>query len=131
MNEHGITRGIFTTTASTGAESVQITLRPSATGYLWRLIWAYGYHISGGNRDICWRWTDPDQAVSDMGHRMTLGDRVGLHFGQVNTNYAFRRDEIWISRNRYPTFLLVATGAGDDAYVQALIEEWKGVDANV
>lgn len=125
----GKTREIYVTAASTGAGNTAIALRPAA-GTCWKLLAAWAYQASGGNRAAQWTWVDPDYsggiglsiAALPTATVMPVGSQVTTPSGVL-----LLPQPIWLYRSRYLNWLWTATGAGENGYVYAMVEQYEGV----
>lgn len=121
-------RVFYDTVAAVGAGDQTIAVRPAQTGIVWRILWAYARHVSGGARQMEWEYTTPEDGTVELGGRPSISDFQGLHLGGSHVS-ASPAAEFWSTYERYPTAILTATGAGDDLFVTAVYLEYLGVES--
>lgn len=125
----GATRLIYATTVSVGAGNTQVALRPDV-GKCWKLKYAWAYQASGGNRAAQWTWVDPDYSGNLGLSIAALPAATAMPLGSQTTTPAgvlILPQEIWVYRSRYPVWLWTASGAAENGYAYALVEEFQGV----
>ena len=114
-------------TASAGAGATAVVLRPANTGQVWRLHLAQAWHDVGAGLVCNWRWDDVVTATQTMSPDVTLAQYATLDIaGWAGNTVSHRKGRLWVTYLSYPTFVFVATGAGQNGAVRSLVEEFNG-----
>ena len=125
----GKTRLVYVTAASTGAGNTTLTLRPDA-GKCWKLLMAYAYQASGGNRAAQWTFVDPVTSGNLGMSIAALPSSTAMPVGAQTTtpaNTFTLPQPVWLYRSRYMAWVWTAAGGAENGYMYALVEEYEGV----
>lgn len=110
--------------AATGVENLHGYLKPT-NGKVWKVMYAYGFHISGGNRTVTWYAADGTNTM-EMYSNSAVGDSAKIHAGLVTTTQWYDIKDMLLTITRYLDFVVAATGAGDHLYLRAIVMEYAG-----
>ena len=125
-NLNGHPRHVSVTTASAGAATTSVNLRPDS-GKIWKILSAVGFQASGGARNGGWYVTDPENpgGVNHSG-TVALNSAQRLVLGAVAAaTVPFSFESWWATQDHYFTFLWSASGAGENGYVFAEVLEYS------
>lgn len=115
--------GVTKTNASTGAAATNVYLN-APVRKVWIVIMADAYHTAGAPRQAHWRWVDP---VTPAGIALyadsALASGVGWYVSQGPTGLVSIAHPFVVTNSRYLGFRWTALGAGENAYINAVVLE--------
>jgi hypothetical protein len=110
------------TATSVGAGATPCSLRP-ALGSAYLVAGAYGYHAAGGARTCNWSHSDPVGTIN-MYADTSIAAAVQWALYTNAAGLLLFHNPFIITYRTYPTFTLVAGGAGEVVTVKALVYEF-------
>lgn len=123
----GKTRIIYVNEVSVGAGNVTCSLAPDS-GKCWKVLAAWGYQTSGGNRAAQWFFHDPENDRGLANSVAALATTTTLVAGSIAAGGSvWLPQPVWLYESRYLSFVFTATGAAENGYALAIVEEFEGV----
>jgi len=115
-------RNKYLTVASGGAGAQALSLQPPL-GSAYLILGAYGYHGAGGARVCNWSFVDP-LLTQNLYADTSIAANVQWPIYANATPLVLIHGPILATYRQYPVWTEVATGAGENSYVKALVYEF-------
>lgn len=115
--------------ASTGAGPTLVALRPNL-GEVWKVKYIFAWHEELAAAQAYWEITDGVVTLQLVGMAHILPQNTEFHFGQPYdgmTGPSRPIVDLKFTNTCYPSFIWIATAAGKNGYIQALVEQYRGL----
>lgn len=117
----GKSRVILVESSDGGSETIDLRPPPSKK---WWVLYCFAYHDGDGNASIDWQWTDGVTTIQRPSPAIPPNTPYPL-VGAIITQSGSRNVECSqiVSRGVYPQLVVPALGAGNFAYIHAVVLE--------